>query len=350
MTGSIIQLMGVTRLDLYKLALTSALLLTLLTPTLTVTAQIEAVNSLSIVLTPDTPRSYSTVGAKVESFTHDLQSATIAWTLDGKSVSKGLGLTSVEIQTGDLGKRMSLRATVTLKSGESFASTATLIPGEVDLIAEAHSYTHPFYTSKSLLPASGKVTLTAMPHLKNSSGVLLDRSTLIYTWKDGVKVLGSLSGAGRQSITIDGPQLLRDKIIQVEVANQDRTLKARNLITLKPYAQKVVLYEHNPTLGVLFQRAYIGAQSFRGRELTLAAFPYFFSASARHDQDLMHAWSLNGSTIDNPSDVPGTLTVGVESEGKANIDYSVRGTDHILEKAGTRLDLSFSSEANQSQP
>lgn len=341
--------MGLRQLRLWPLVAAGLFALLLTTTPTIARAQIGTSEPLTIVLTPDTPGAFDSVSAKAESFIVDLQPATLTWTLDGKQIEKGVGKTNVQFSTGDLGKSMTLRVTAILKLGESISATSVLRPEEVDLVAESASYTHPFYKSKALLPASGQVTLIAIPHLKNSLGTSLDRNTLIYTWKDGAKVLGNLSGAGKHTITIEGPQLLRDKFIQLEVTSPDKTLRAKNTLILKPFAQKVALYAKDSLLGVLFNRAIVGSQTYRGSELDLIAFPYFFSSDVRYDPALTHSWELNGKKVANDGILDGILTLRPSGKGKATINYAVRSPDHILEQAGTRIDLSF-EEVTSPQP
>src|SRR3989344_1794163 len=152
---------------------------------------------LAINLSPSVPGPNETVTAKAESFSTDLNRATLSWYVNGKLVAQGLGEKEIEFTTGDIGKTTTVTLSASLSSGQQIQKTLSLVPADVDLILEARSYTHPFYKGRSLPPPNAPITLVAVPHFKSTGGQRLSDRNLIYTWRDGVTVLGNLSGTGR---------------------------------------------------------------------------------------------------------------------------------------------------------
>lgn len=304
-------------------------------------AQFSLTESVTINITPNFPKENDTVTAKVESASTDLNRATISWYVNGKRLIEGLGETSATFQVGASGKATSVAIIIFADTGEKIEKDLSIIPSEVDLVYESKAYTQPFYRGRTLLPVSAPVTITAIPHLKTSSGATISSKNLIYKWSDGTKVLGSLSGAGKNSVTIDGPEVYRTKNISVEVSSLDSTRQAQGSVVITPRDQKVLLYEASPLQGVLFDRPLLQAFQLAEDELTLLAVPFFFSANTRAGSGVRFTWRINDGKAEPSPDDQGLITLRPDGEGVAKISVALKGIAAYLEQAETETTLQF---------
>ena len=60
-----------------------------------------------IRMTPEYPGANTNVEAKIVSFSFDVDSSNITWTLNGKIIEQGIGAKTVEFQTGATGSMLS---------------------------------------------------------------------------------------------------------------------------------------------------------------------------------------------------------------------------------------------------
>lgn len=322
-----------------------AMLLALLAP-LPLQAQLESPTKvLTVKLTPNLPGEFQQVKAEVESFSIDLDRSTVTWFVNGKVVSEGQGIKSASFTTGALGGTNTVRVTARAADGATYSEVVSVIPADIDLVYESNTYTHPFYKGKSLLPATSAVTITALPNMKTLGGVRVDPKNLVYTWREGTRVLGNNSGSGRNTLTIDGPQVFRTLNISVEASTVDNSLRARKSISITGTSGLAALYQVHPLLGVLFDSAIPSTIRSQDDEISVIAMPYFFTAKSRNDAKLTYTWKLNGQTITNPASDSGILVLRPEGSGTARLDTQITGSGTVFERASASLNISFSKNA-----
>ncbi len=299
---------------------------------------------ISVSLSPRSPGEYADVTVSLSGNTFDIDRASIKVSVDGKTIAEGRGVKTATFTTGSIGKPMQIRVQATAFDGSKHEESLSINPAEVDLIYEATSYSHPLYKGKDLLPPNARVTLIAMPHMKSSNGSSIDPQKLVYTWKEGAKVLGKQSGTGKQVLTLTGPQVYRSKQITVEVSTQDALTQASRSITLTPQQSRSLVYQLDSALGLLLQRGLLGTVTSKDKEITLVHLPYFFSIDTRNEASLQTTWRINDKKASSlPSD-SGTIVLRPEGTGVAYIEFEAQGTESYLESGQTGFNLRYSTQ------
>jgi hypothetical protein len=212
------------------------------------------------------------------------------------------------------------------------AQTTIVLPAGVDLIWEAESYTPPLYKGKALYPDGGSVRIVAMPDARFGN-----HDNLFYTWKTDGRVLGSLSGRGRQVFERAGTILGGPLSVSVEVRETpDGPVAAAGVARIPASAPQVLAYEHDPLLGTIFDKALQGTVALEREEITVVAYPYFFSAPAR--DVLEYEWRVNSRAAGGDKSI--TLRRGDETGG-ASVALNVTNPLTILQRAAVTLRITF---------
>ncbi|HTK32980.1 MAG TPA: hypothetical protein VL335_00325 [Candidatus Paceibacterota bacterium] len=315
-------------------------------PYTTTHAQGVPVNSNSIVLTAstDNPVPGRTVTIKAESYSFDINSATIIWSVAGKQIQKGVGLTTFEVTAPSLGKKITVSVTAVTIDGVRYTNTLSIGSGSVDMIMETDGYTPPFFKGKMPLVFQNTATIIAVPHLANSAGVEYDPATLVYQWKkDDGKVLQEQSGFGKQSISLKGDIVPRPYYLIVTASTRDGTAQAQGLILVGASSPSVLFYKNDPLYGPFFNLAInntfrIGSQ----KEIQAFASLFGFNFSKNINSDLTLSWMINGiEHTELASNKSIILRTPDGSSGTSHIDLQVKGINNILQSADNSFDVSF---------
>jgi hypothetical protein len=214
----------------------------------------------------------------------------------------------------------------------NLSTNLQLQPVTVELIWEAHSYVPPLYAGKALYPISGEVTFLSFPPIS-----LGNPNDLTYTWKQDGEVQGLSSGVGKRSYTFSGSQFGESPLITVEVSNGQTT--AIGVTRINQTTSLVRLYENRPLQGVAFESTLPRTVTTKEKELTIEAYPYFFSGNSRTGSSLTYDWSANGKKLADAT--TGTITARSENPGTVLLQLSLNSTTYILQRASQSLNISF---------
>jgi hypothetical protein len=318
-------------------------------------AQIPGLDNVIVLnVSPKYPKPGQLVIVSAESFSIDLDRAeSIVWYVNGKVIARGIDIKEVQFEAGKLGSSSVVEVAVRTSNGGTFSQDIIIRPTEVDLIWEAETYTPPFYKGKALPSSNADVRVVAMPHFVADSGVKLLRSDLVFTWKVDGKILGNVSGRGKDSITIEGPQIFRAKIVEVEISSIGNSLQGKGIIGISSVEPKIVFYENNPILGMKYENAVRESILLSQDEMTITAHPYFFSSKRRIGSGLEYSWNVDGSSVNSLPDDDSSITfrqVG-DGEGEADISLSIHSMNKILQSARESFLLLFGfRESSESAP
>ena len=246
------------------------------------------IDSISLTASTDNPTPGQMVTITATSYSFDINSATITWTVDGKRVQKGIGLLTYSAKAPALGKKSIINVAAVNPDGSNYSNSITLGSGSIDLIIESDGYTPPFFQGKTPLVFQNIVKVIAIPHLANSSGKEYDPATLVYNWKkDDGTVLGDQSGYGKQAISLKGNIVPRPFYLIVTATTRDGSAQAQSLIQITPTSPSIVFYNNDLLYGPLFNNAisnsfHIGSQ----REVNVFASLFGFNFSNTITDDL----------------------------------------------------------------
>lgn len=218
-----------------------------------------------------------------------------------------------------------------------FAPIFGLGAQEIDLLWQGETYTPPFYRGRALWSNQSRITIVAIPHDLGNPGALN------YKWTKNGTVLGNINGVGKNSLSFVDSVLSRPQTIEVEIVASDKTVLAKNSVYLVPRAPTLAVYENNPLYGFMFNREVSGYE-MQSKEVVLAAFPFFFSASNRSDFSIQYNWISNTGGKNTQSSV--TYRAPDEGSGSSQITLRVKSVENLMQSASKSLLIKFNDSNN----
>ncbi|MAG12504.1 hypothetical protein CL630_01700 [bacterium] len=311
----------------------------------TFTAHAQLSSSLfNVSISPATPMAHQEVKVSIESFTFDLRTAQVTWILNGRVSQRGEGIKVFTFKTGNLGTESSVQVIVVTSDGQELERSFEIRPAEVDLIWESIAYTPPFYKGKALAASKNKIKITAIPHFILASKRRIDPDNLTYTWQKDRRVLGSLSGTGKQSVTIDGPRLFENARITVLISSLSGTYNAQKEIIIRSVDPEIIFYEKHPTEGIKYEHALEQDFALTQEEIIVRAEPYFFSSEDLSSSRVRFTWTLNGNNVENISRVNEIVLRQEEGGGIAELSLAVENIAKILQEARKNIFIQFGEQ------
>ncbi len=303
-------------------------------------------NGLDISISTDNPIPEQNLTITAKSYSIDINSATITWTVDGKVVQKGIGMITLDIKAPVLGKEKKVLVTAVSSNGITFSNSTIIGSGSIDLILENNGYTPTFFRGKTPTSYQNNVNVIAYPHLADSKGVEYDPKTLVYQWKKNSRVVEDQSGYGKQVYTHLGEIVPREAVITVTVSTRDGMKRASATTIIEYSSPTLSFYIDDPLYGPLWNRAvseniYIGSEKETGVLMT----PYGFNKPVNELGNLILTWMINGyerpELATNESVI---LRAPENSQGSSNIELTIRNKKEILQTASASFSAQFSSK------
>ena len=293
--------------------------------------------SLDVSVSPQYPKPGEIVTLKVAVYGPTLDISSVVWQVDGNKIAEGT--TETQFTAGELGSVHSVSVRSLVSTGGTFTRNLLIIPSQVDLIFEADNQTPPFYKGHSLLTKESSATVYATPYIVGPSGSILPISALNFTWEVGNKVDLNQSGLGKNSIKFNTGILPNKLSVQVKVAPAKGSGGiAENRIDIPLIDSKALIYENNPLYGKLFNVALKNDYVLKEKEVTLFAFPFFFSKS----NPTSYSWKVGGKEVS--AQLAGNQSITFRSDdvsGESGVSVELVNTGSVLQKAETFLNLIF---------
>lgn len=324
-----------------------AILYTLHILPFTVFAQsLPAGAGITLTASSNSPAPGQSVTITAASYSFDINSAAITWTVNGKDVRKGIGATTLGISAPPLGHKTTVNIEADTPDGGVFTDSVSVGSGSVDMIIETDGYVPPFFEGKIPLAYQNAVTVIAVPHLADSYGKEYDPTTLVYDWrKDDGTVLGDQSGYGKQAITMQGSVIPRPYYLIVTATTRDGAAQGQGLAHIVPQSPSITFYDNDPLYGPMFNEA-IGDTLFIGSQKEAGAFAALlgFNFSPKNTGALSLDWYINGT--DHPELASSRSVVlrapdGVSGASQISLDAS--GVQDILQQASAAFNVTFSA-------
>lgn len=304
-------------------------------------------DEVSIRIFPTNPAANQTIDMDASSLRTDINRATISWVLNGKTEKKGIGEKTFQFQNGAAGKTTTVDVYITTKEGASIEKHYTFRASGIDIVWKANTYVPPFYKGKALPTYQSDITFVALPNFLDGN-TPINPKNLVYTWKKDNVVLGSLSGYGKQSVSIPGSIIDRPYTIQVEVASFDDRYKASGQTSITKVSPDVIFYENNPLYGVNFNKALENPTTVSNQEMSVSAFPYYFSTTNREDYNLTYTWKMNNTKLSTDQYSP-TITFKTPGvAGTSILSLKVENTSKILQFLEKTLTTKYGTQGNAS--
>lgn len=206
----------------------------------------------------------------------------------------------------------------------------------VDLLWQGDGYTPPFYNGRTLWSSQSKITLFAVPQKLGGP------ANLNYKWSRNGTVLGSLSGVGKNTLSLNDSVLSKSQNIRVEIVFGDNEVLAQTSTVITPVTPSLLVYENNPLYGFLFHKEVSGSYPLHEAEITFDAFPLFFSVQDHSDTSLTYRWRTNTGETETKSSV--TYRAPEEASGTSLISITLSNADKILQSANKSFLVQFGEE------
>ena len=291
----------------------------------------------TVSVSPQYPVPYGTAVLTVLSTSLNLANATLAVSVNGKSVYAG-NVRPVSVALGSAGHSSSVKVTVS-SNGTARSQTILVTPQDVSLVAEPIASVPPLYPGKSQVPLEGTTRVVAVANLRTARGTQVSPAALSYSWTvDGTQE-ASASGIGKNASVVPSPLIYRERAISVTVTSQDGTLAGGASLVLDPVEPTLRIYEADPLAGIRFERALSGSYQLAGTETSLYGAVFSFPTGSGAPT---LAWFLNGSAAGAES----SITLRSTGTGKGTAHVSLTGSAGSFTSASAALDLSFGASPN----
>jgi hypothetical protein len=294
-------------------------------------------SSTSLSLSPATPGPNTSVQARLQSSALDLDASTITWTINGRTINSGVGLKQFNFTTGDIDARMVLTARIDSDRG-TFTKTAIIEVGSVDLLWQGEGYVAPFYKGRTLWGNQTGLTFYAIPSVSGSN--------LVYRWTLDGKVQGNSSGVGKNTFFISDSILGLPRAVKIEIVRDQSTVLATASVTISPISPYIHAYEFSPLYGYLFQKEVGSLYAMKEREITFAAFPYFFGPQNRGHQNFGYSWRTDAGALETKS--LATYRVPENTSGFSDIILRVTNNSKLTQFASKGFRVTFDKMSSNS--
>lgn len=304
---------------------------------------------LDLTASTDNPVPGQKVTITARSYSVDINASTLTWSVNGKTVQKDVGLTTLEVTAPALGKKLTITVTAATPNKMSLANTIVVGSGSVDLIMENNGYIPPLFKGKTPVSYQNTIKIVAFPHLAGADGVEIDPKNLIYRWNKNSLVVEDQSGYGKQTFTLIGDIVPRAADIAVTATTRDGSMRATGYITVSYGAPALSFYIDDPLYGPFWNNAvsenvYIGSE----KETSVLAVPYGFDKPVSGIGKLGLTWMINGyEHAELGSNQSVTLRAPSGTSGTSEVSLGIRNNQQILQSANQGFTARFSSNPNE---
>lgn len=300
--------------------------------------QLDITGLINIIITPENPGPYENITAKLEASGINLNSSLITWRLDGAVVASGQGEKEISFGTGPIGSRSNITVTIEASAG-TFTKSIIISSSEIDFLWQGDTSVPPFYVGRSLWSSQSTLTILAIPHIGSTEGGEMNPLTLNYRWTQNGKVLGSLSGKGRNTLTFTDSIISAPQTIKLEILSDKNVRLAGSSITLRPTRPSILVYEKNPLYGISFHKEVGANYLMREKEVTFTSYPLFFSMNNIREGSLVYNWLTNVGTMDTGNSV--TYRVPEKASGSSEITAKITNSSKLLQSGQKNFLVQF---------
>lgn len=207
---------------------------------------------------------------------------------------------------------------------------------DIDLLWQGDTYTPPFYEGRALWSSQSRITFLAIPH------GLGNQANLNYRWTKSGTVLGNSSGVGRSSLSFTDSIVSRPQTIKVDIMSSQGEILATASTNVAPITPTLTVYENNPLYGFMFHRETSGAHQLQDKEVTFAAFPFFFDTIDRTSETMNYEWRTNARDTQTGGMV--TYRTPDNASGSSEIQVHASNINKILQNSSKTFLVEFENQ------
>ncbi|MEI7709252.1 MAG: hypothetical protein WCI76_00890 [bacterium] len=300
-----------------------------------------ASTGITISLVPENPAPNQNTTVNLNSYVENLDSAKIAWSINGQILASGVGKKSFSTNAPSTGGETSVVATIYLPSGP-IQTSITIRPSMMVMLWQADdSYVPPFYKGKALAAADTEIKIIAMPEIRNGSS-LLDPINMTYAWKKDYTNNVDGSGYGKNYFVYTSDYLEDSNNVSVTATTLDQTRSANAYIDVGMTEPKILFYKNDPTFGTLLANAFSDTHKITDKEL-LEAVPYFISPKELRNPILTWNWSINDEPVTLTDFRKNLMPLQVKegTHGTSKLNLEITNQYKIFQTASKELNIEF---------
>ena len=296
---------------------------------------------VTITVVPENPTPNENTTVTLSSYTYDLNSVLITWSVDGKKGLSGIGQKSFSINAPALGKQTTVTAVLELPDGE-ISEVATISPSVMVLVWQAYdSYVPPFYEGKAMPSPGSEVKVVALPEIKNGSS-LVNPNNMTYSWQEDYNNQQDASGYNKNYFIYTSDLLDSSNNVDATATTLDQKYSAEGNINVSTVAPKIDFYKSDPVLGTIWEQALGDGHQIMGNEIIQAA-PYFISPQDIRIPFLTFNWSINNQSVAVPAYSKNLLPIATQAgvSGTSTIGLEIDSSTSITESATKQISVQF---------
>ncbi len=308
---------------------------------LKVDAQLSS--SILVTVVPPNPAPYENTTINLKSFTYNLDSVLITWSVNEKSLSSGIGKKSFSITAPAAGSETSVVATLDLPDG-TIDTRITIRPSVMVLLWQANdSYVPPFYRGKALPTPDSEVKVVAMPEIRTGGGgALVDSKNMTYYWKNNYTNNVDGSGYGKNAFLFINDYLEDSNTISVVASTLDQKSSSNASINIGTTTPKILFYKNDNNLGTIWQNALPNSHKIQGPEI-IEAVPYFISPKEIRNPTLLWSWFINDTLVNLTSFRKNLMPLQVSegTHGTSKLRLKIENKNKIFGTASKEINIEF---------
>ena len=299
-------------------------------------------NVIILDVTPSNPGPREQVTISAESFSIDLNTATISWFINGALKQQSIGVTSFQFTTGDLGSSTKVDVAASINDTIPQTKQITIRPTDADIVWQGNTYVHPLYRGKRIPSVGSTINVEVIPYFVDETKKQIATDALIYLWRIDGKTLPKASGRGKNTIIISQIKPVKSIFVEVEISTPDKLLYRKERLSIPVRDSELLVYENNPLLGILFNKTIKNLYGLTEQETKLIAYPFFMSITDRNSPYINYIWKLNNKPITLGEDRSSiTVSNTNKEEGKATIKVSVQNSRDIFQRSSIDFIIEF---------
>lgn len=300
---------------------------------------------LIVKISPQTIHPESVVTLTAESFLIDLDRSTLVWLVNGKIIKDASNKNTLEVPVPKIGSETFVSLIVEDATGLRAEFETTLRPVELELLWESDSYTPPLYRGRALQSPGAKMIAHAEARFIKRGKARIPAYDIVYSWSLNGRVIENASGRGKSSFKTQTEGLFGDDVLSVEAVSLDGLFHATMSARIPSVEPLLVLYPHNPILGIDYGRAIVNRALLLGSESGVAALPYFSNSSGPRDRGLLYHWIIGGveAALDSIAPFLLTLSIGNNQAGATTIEVVLENNHHVLQEVRRLWEIQLES-------
>lgn len=283
----------------------------------------------TVSVSPQYPRPFTSVTVTPTSNALSVTNASMQLLVNGKQFYTG-NATPVQVFIGALGSVTTIKAIVS-SMGTKYETVFTIRPQDISLIVEPNSSVPPLYPGTAFLPIQGTARLVAIADLRDTKNKPIPPSAISYAWSIDDTRFDSASGIGKDTFVASVPAQYRSSTVSVTAQSLDGKFVTSTSADLEAVEPFVRMYETDPLLGVMFDRAIGASFGMAGAQKTFFGAVFAHPTTAGEPQI---KWFLNGTlaqtgplvTLRPTGSGAGSASLSMQSSGGENLSASTQTT------------------------